>query len=131
MNEDEYTDEYKEALAAWLGDAINRKVALNIVAAAKALFKDDEQGYNKLYRRLKLVGEPTAALLPSRLPSKDHPQYASILEASKWAAADLTQAALMVIMTLATLTPADPEDLLTSVELRLIDRPAPPEREAS
>jgi hypothetical protein len=124
MNEDEYTDEDKEALAGWLADAANRQVALDIVAAARALFKGDEQGYDKLHRRLKLVGEPTAALLRS---GED-----LVGDDLKWAIADLTEAATMVIMTLANLTSAgDAEDALTSVELRLIDRPAPPEREAS
>jgi hypothetical protein len=127
-------DELKDASTKWILEEANRKVALDIVALAEAVFKDDEPRYNELYDQLQQVGKLKAlgaeAFAATPGPRKPHDF------------ADLTQAALMVVTTLALHCTYAPEDdldddveslhmaracdLLGSVELRLRDRPPPP-----
>lgn len=86
----------KDELAAWLIDAGLRRTGLTIVSAMEALIDDDQQRYNEAWDQIDKVNDKHAVT-------------------AMWC----------VIQTLVHCS-ANPKSLLTSVELSLIDRPAPP-----
>jgi hypothetical protein len=112
MNEDEYTDDREPDMEP------HSKAALDIVAAADALFKGDAQRFNELLRRLQ----------DARNYDLDFDDTDPVMPAP----ADIIRAALIAITKVAYADVSEDDsdediatracDLLTSVELDLVDR---------